>query len=134
MISIFLKSKTNPRARLFLTGLIMLLGLGFPALSSIPQEDDPTELTVHVSGSDHGVIEPCGCTDKQFGGIGRRAFLLETATYNDNPHLILSTGDIPGKSNDLHLIRFEIILLCMDEMGYSATGLGPKELSLGLSL
>ena len=99
----------------------------------MPGLETQERFTLFVTGADQGVIEPCGCSGGQLGGIGRRATLLEALTYGDQPRLIMSTGGLPGGTNALNIIRYEILLLCMDEMGYEAVALGPEELHLGRS-
>jgi hypothetical protein len=112
---------------------VFLLGAaGTIALALKGQDEEDLAFTLFLSGADQGVIEPCGCSGGQLGGIGRRAMLLETLAYGDIPRLVLGTGGIIKSNEPLQVIRYETILLCMDEMGYDAVGLGPQELSLGL--
>jgi hypothetical protein len=107
----------------------LLLGL-IPAQHD---EDTPVmDFALFVTGADLGVLEPCGCSGGQLGGIGRRATLLQALVLPDTPRLILSTGGLPGKDDALHRIRYEILLLCLSEMEYHAAALGPEELNLGL--
>ncbi|MFH2000790.1 MAG: multiheme c-type cytochrome [Planctomycetota bacterium] len=87
---------------------------------------------MYVTGADQGVLEPCGCSGGQLGGISRRATLLSALHSQDNDRLVLSVGGLPGGINALHRIRYEIILLCLAEMSYDAAGLCPEELNLGL--
>lgn len=100
-------------------------------LAALGNSEDAA-FTLYLSGTDQGVIEPCGCTGGQLGGIGRRASLLQALTAGDAPRLILSTGGLPGGIGALQEIRYEIMLLCFQEMGYDAAGIGPEELALGL--
>lgn len=95
-------------------------------------DDGLPEFALFVTGADLGVIEPCGCSGGQLGGIGRRATLLEALVPMDAPKMIISTGGLPGGTDTLQQIRYEIILLCLDEMEYDAVALGPEELALGL--
>jgi hypothetical protein len=109
----------------------------FALLPGLPNpgqdDDDPVmDFAVFVTGADLGVLEPCGCSGGQLGGIGRRATLLEALVLPETPRLILSNGGLPGKDDALHRIRYEILLLCLSEMGYHAAALGPEELALGL--
>lgn len=112
----------------FLTYFASLLILMTPARAA--RIDDPL-FSIYVTGADQGVLEPCGCSGGQLGGIGRRATLLSALQAQDPNPLTLSIGGLPGGDNALHLIRYEILLLCLAEMGYDAVGLGPEELNLG---
>ena len=91
----------------WLLALIPLAALGI---------SEDAAFTLYISGTDLGVIEPCGCTGGQLGGIGRRASLLQALTAGDAPRLILSTGGLPGGTGALQEIRYEIMLLCFQEM------------------
>lgn len=112
--------------------LIAAVALGLLGLVRLPGQSEEEELTIFVTGADHGILEPCGCTGGQLGGIGRRASFFEAFTYGDKPRLILATGGLPGGIDTLQVIRYETILLCLGQMEYDAVGVGTKELALGL--
>jgi len=112
--------------------LIVLIALLISTTSFVIKSDDNNDFILIVTGADDGVLEPCGCAGGQLGGLTRRATIVRSSFSKDEPRLILSTGGVAGGSDLLHQIRFKIALLCQNEMGYHAMGLGPEELALGL--
>ena len=96
--------------------LVMLTAAGFSASALIQEDDDSEVFTIFITGADHGVLEPCGCSGGMLGGISQRATLFDSLTYGDVPALVLSTGGLPGGTAPLYVIRYEISLLCLTEM------------------
>ncbi len=102
--------------------------------------------TIAFTGADLGVLEPCGCTEKQLGGIGRRAAFLEGILPSESQGIILATGGLAGRVRNpfresdgplsdfgpLDIIRYETLLAAFNEMRYSAVSVGPEELAFGL--
>jgi len=117
-------------AALLAGGCYLVLALAVWAFPN--QSEEGIEFTLFATGADHGIIEPCGCTGGQLGGIRRRATYFEAYSYGGQPRLTLATGGLPGGVDALQRIRYEIILLSLAEFGYDAVGLGPEELALGL--
>lgn|GEM_PF-946146 len=97
-----------------------------------------SSLTIAFTGADLGILEPCGCTKGMLGGIGRRAAFIAAILPPGCRGLVLGTGGLAGRVDKsgkviaLDLLRYETLLVALNEMGYQAVGLGPEELGLGL--
>lgn len=88
-----------------------------------------------ITGQQHGYIEPCGCSPKQSGGLARRADLFRQLREEKKwPVMGLETG---GTLEGLRvtrrqsLLKFNMNLDALNNMGYRVLGLGTEELKLG---
>ncbi|MCA9044418.1 MAG: hypothetical protein KDA69_08865, partial [Planctomycetaceae bacterium] len=96
--------------------------------------ENPAAVLV-LTGDQHGYLEPCGCSDKQAGGLARRAdlfrFLREDKGWNvvglDNGGF-LRTDRVTREQS---LVKLDFILSGLNEIGYRATGTGYEELKYG---
>lgn len=90
--------------------------------------------TIAYTGADQGILEPCGCTEGMHGGIGRRASFLEAVLPSGCRGVILACGGLmkAGKATPLQILRYETLLVALNEMEYAAAAIGPEELGLGL--
>ena len=88
-----------------------------------------------ITGQQHGYIEPCGCSPKQSGGLARRADLFRQLREEKKwPVLALETGgtlEDSRVSRRQSVLKFNMILDSLNDMGYRALGLGTEELKLG---
>jgi Cytochrome c554 and c-prime len=91
-----------------------------------------------ISGEQDGYPDPCGCTDGQLGGLGRRYDFLEKLQAKGWPvakvdlgNLIHYRGDSRGGPKQ-EQIKFEIIIQALEAMKYDAVALGPEDLKLGV--
>ena len=92
----------------------------------------PTPAAVLVlTGNQHGYLEPCGCSDKQSGGVARRADLFRQLRARDLPVAGLDVGGSIEKSRKQTQLKFISILDAYRQLGYRGLGLGPEELRLG---
>ena len=90
------------------------------------------------SGDEHGYLEPCGCSERQSGGFGRRADLLRQIREEKKwPVTAFDNGGILDieRVNDLQSrIKFSRMLDGFNRMGYKGLVLGHEELLLGSSV
>jgi hypothetical protein len=89
-----------------------------------------------ISGEQDGYPDPCGCTEGQLGGLGRRYHFLEMLEAKGWPvakidlgNLIHFRGDSRGGPKQ-EKIKFEIILQALTAMKYDAVAVGPEDLKL----
>jgi hypothetical protein len=91
-----------------------------------------------ISGEQDGYPDPCGCTQGQLGGLGRRYDLIEKikglgmATAKiDLGNLIHYRGNSRGGLAQEN-IKFSVIHKALGDMGYAAVALGPEDLRPGV--
>ena len=86
------------------------------------------------TGEDNGYLEPCGCTEKQLGGLTKRHSLINALKSKNDHFMALSLGDLSGKVGRQDEIKMEITLMALDLMGYAVHNIGEKDISMGLEL
>lgn len=107
---------------------------GQPALFAHWPKDAKPDAVIALSGQTFGLLQPCGCSAKQLGGLERRAnFLngLRAKGWNivgaDLGELFQPKGAIPEQS----LLKYGTAMNALREMGYVVVGLGPTEFEGG---
>ncbi|MDX2037563.1 MAG: multiheme c-type cytochrome [Isosphaeraceae bacterium] len=91
-----------------------------------------------ISGQQNNYLEPCGCTQGQFGGIGRRFDLIRKTEAQGLPIAKIDLGSLiknpaaaRGGMEDSKL-RFGIALKALESMKYDALALSADDLRLGV--
>lgn len=87
--------------------------------------------TLILSGEQHGYLEPCGCAEKQSGGISRRHDLVKKIQAKGWPVTGLDLGGTVNRNRAQTKLKFQTFLAAMKDMQYSVLNLGPEELKLG---
>ncbi|QDV33482.1 multiheme c-type cytochrome [Tautonia plasticadhaerens] len=91
-----------------------------------------------VSGHQHGYLEPCGCTEGQSGGLGRRADLMNELRDEGRTLVPIDLGSIiadPAGARggpDQVKIKLGIGLEALARLGYEALSLSADDLGIGL--
>lgn len=86
-----------------------------------------------LTGQTFGLLQPCGCSRPQKGGLERRAQFINTLKAKGWPVGGVDLGDLyPEKASfrDQGLLRYKTAMLALKEMGYIAIGLGKTEFSV----
>jgi len=87
-----------------------------------------------LSGEQHGYFEPCGCSERQSGGVSRRADLLRQIRERGWP---VTPLDLGGTSNSVRTgqpqnrYKFGSLLNALADMQYEVMGFGPEEIRFG---
>jgi hypothetical protein len=90
-------------------------------------------LTVIYSGNLDGELEPCGCTvEGDFGGIKRRASVLDSMRDQHPEPVVISSGGLITSQRVIDRIKSEYILKGFTALDYDAIGLQWQDLSYGL--
>jgi len=87
------------------------------------------------TGSQHGYIEPCGCTGlaNQRGGLARRDTFLRQLTAERGWAVVpLDVGDQVRRFGRQAEIKFQFTLEGLKTMGYQAIAFGPDDLHLSI--
>ena len=91
-----------------------------------------------ISGEQDGYPDPCGCTDGQLGGLGRRYDFLEKLQAKGWPVAKIDLGNLiryRGNSRGglaQEKIKFNVIHKALAAMKYDAVALGPEDLKPGV--
>lgn len=88
-----------------------------------------------LTGQTFGLLQPCGCSRPQKGGLERRAQFINTLKAKGWPVGGVDLGDLyPDKASfrDQGLLRYKTAMLALKEMGYLAIGIGKTEFSVEL--
>ena len=88
-------------------------------------------LTLVLSGEQHGYFEPCGCAEKQSGGMSRRHDLIKQIQAKGWPVTGLDLGGVVNRSRAQSKLKFQTFVSAMKDQRYSVLNLGPEELKLG---
>jgi hypothetical protein len=92
-----------------------------------------------LSGSQHGYLVPCGCSEPQKGGLERRYNFLRLLKGYGWPVVALDAGDIAQKDgiegpvkllNVQAMRKYVTSMKALQLMGYTAVGIGEYEASL----
>jgi len=99
-------------------------------------ENTTSESAINIifTGEENGYLEPCGCSEKELGGLPKRHSLINLLKKKDEDWILLSLGDLPGKVGRQDEIKMETTLKALDQMGYAAHNIGEKDISMGIDL
>jgi hypothetical protein len=84
-----------------------------------------------LTGEAHGYLEPCGCSEKQSGGVARRSDLLKQIRAKGWPVAGLDLGGTVRRTRKQAEFKFAAITSALRKLDYRGLGLGPEELKLG---
>ena len=92
------------------------------------------DVTLFVTGQQHGYIEPCGCTglDKQKGGVARRMTFANQLRDDGWDLLPIDAGNLIRRFGRQAEIKFHRSLEALRAMGYVAVGFGPDDVRIGV--
>ncbi len=91
----------------------------------------PQDVTLVISGEQHGYLEPCGCSESQSGGFSRRADLFRQLKARGFSPIGLDLGALVKRHRDQSRLKFQTMLAALGEMKYAAVAVGPEDLALG---
>ena len=92
-----------------------------------------------ISGQQDGYLEPCGCTEGQKGGLGRRFDLFTRLRAQGWPLAAIDLGSLaqdPATDRggpEEAKIKFGVALTALESMKYDALALGVDDLKLGVA-
>lgn len=95
----------------------------------LPTAEDRS-ITIFYSNSTNGNIKSCDCPSNPFGGLTRRATVIEDLTKDKKNYLIVDTGDMfPAYPNEL---QADYIVRAMEIIPSDYLILGDQDLLLGM--
>ncbi len=95
------------------------------------------DLTIVFTGQMHGYVDPCGCSDPQYGGLIRRWNFLQELKKKGWPIVGVDLGELihPKRksTNEQALLKYQYSMKALDLLGYRAVGLGKPEFTMDLA-
>lgn len=91
-------------------------------------------LTLVVTGQQHGYIEPCGCTglDRQKGGVARRYTFMQQLRDKGWDLLPVDAGNLVRRFGRQAEVKLQQSVKALKAMGYDAVAFGPDDIRLGV--
>ncbi len=102
-----------------------------PPPQALLEDWDRPAVAIILTGEQAGHLEPCGCSERQSGGLSRRSDLADQLRARDWPVTGFDLGGTVKWTRRQSEMKFEVTRKALDSMGYKGLGLGPEELRLG---
>ncbi len=83
-----------------------------------------------LTGEEHGYLEPCGCSEKQSGGMAHRSSLVKQLRGKEWDVAGLGLGGTVKRARKQTQYKFSAITDALRMLDYRGLGLGPEELRL----
>jgi hypothetical protein len=95
--------------------------------------DRQPDVVLLFSGEVHGYLQPCGCSEPQYGGLERRFnFMRDLTRERGWPIVSVDLGDVAQRASPQALLKYRYTLEAMKRMRYTAVGVGQNEMALPL--
>lgn len=102
--------------------------------------DRKADLVLVLSGQQFGYLQPCGCSEPQYGGLERRFNFFQTLIKERGwPIAAVDLGDIApvtgakvAISGRQARLKYKYSMEALNRLGYTAVGIGQTEMSLPL--
>src|ERR1700728_3262990 len=94
--------------------------------------DRKPDLILMLSGQEHGYLQPCGCSEPQYGGLARRYNLLQNVRGRGWPVVALDLGDLPDPPEHRgpqSVLKYKKSMEALKLMNYLGVALGQYESS-----
>ena len=85
-----------------------------------------------LSGEQRGYLEPCGCSERQSGGLARRADLVQQLQARGWTVTGFDLGGTLKRTRRQSEMKLEVTRDSLNAMGYRGLGLGAEDLKLGV--
>ena len=86
----------------------------------------------------NGYLDPCGCTEGQLGGLGRRYDLLQRMDAQKIPSVRIDLGGLTKDPANARgglkqaEVKFNTAIEALEAMKYDAVALSPEDLKFGI--
>jgi len=112
--------------------IILVCGFTFLALSGSSTRNATTELVIIYTGDSGGEVESCGCSDLAYGGLARRASLVNVIRANHPAAVFVDAGDFFSPNvGEQDRLKNEITAEAYGAFGYDAVNLGEDDFNFG---
>ena len=90
------------------------------------------DVAIMISGQMNGYLQPCGCSEPQWGGLARRFNFLQSMRDKGWNVASADIGDIPQASGPEAQLKYKYAMTALKKMDYTAASFGKNEMGLGL--
>ena len=112
--------------------IISVCGFAFLALSGSSTRNATTELVIIYTGDSGGEVESCGCSSLAYGGLARRASLVNVIRANYPAAVFVDPGDFFSPNvGEQDRLKNEITAEAYGAFGYDAVNLGEDDFNFG---
>jgi hypothetical protein len=94
-----------------------------------PKKSDAPAATIVLVGPKLGMMEPCGCTGGQLGGLPKLKTRLELMAQAAPNAVIIDCGELVKRKSDMERLRGETMAAVYMGMPVSVVALGPGDLA-----
>jgi Cytochrome c554 and c-prime len=98
-----------------------------PDSTKVPKVPDKGFVLI-ITGNWAGQIEPCGCSERQLGGIDRRSRVLQSVPPKNR--LLLDAGPLIDRDDRQSQLKLEAFLHSMQQLKYDALALTGREVGI----
>ncbi|MFH1370133.1 MAG: multiheme c-type cytochrome [Planctomycetota bacterium] len=94
-----------------------------------PAQGEPAAqkvITIFFTGNELGELQPCGCSGGQLGGFDRRDAVLDSVEPKNR--FIFDTGFLVPELTEQNLIKFNIIVQALSQLGYDMVNLTEQDI------
>jgi hypothetical protein len=91
------------------------------------------DVALVLTGQQHGYMQPCGCTDPQFGGLPRRYNFLQSLQKRGWPIVAADLGEVAQESGPQKQVKLNYSMEALNRLNYTAVGIGVTEALMPLS-
>ncbi|MCA9109974.1 MAG: hypothetical protein KDA52_08515 [Planctomycetaceae bacterium] len=102
-----------------------------PRVEPLLTDWDKPAAAILLTGETHGHLEPCGCSERQSGGLSRRADLAKQLRARGWPVTGFDLGGTVERTRRQSEMKFDVNRDALNTIGYKGLGLGPEDLKLG---
>jgi hypothetical protein len=103
-----------------------------PRLFHTWPEGRTPDVVLLFSGQVHGYLQPCGCSEPQYGGLERRFNFMRDLTRKGWPIVAVDLGDVAQRTSPQALLKYRYTMEALKRMRYTAVGVGQNEMALPL--
>jgi 2',3'-cyclic-nucleotide 2'-phosphodiesterase (5'-nucleotidase family) len=112
--------------------IVLSWGLAFFALAGSSTRNATTELVIIYTGDSGGEVESCGCSALAYGGLARRATLVNLIRANHPAAVFVDTGDFFSPNvGEQDGLKNEITAEAYGAFAYDAVNLGEDDFNFG---
>jgi hypothetical protein len=125
-------------------GILLGIVLYTPASNGTASDPDPQaggakqalfagwtkpDVALVITGEMHGYLQPCGCSEPQYGGLVRRYNFISMLRAKDWPVVAVDLGDIASEkpSGRQSVWKYATAMEALKVMHYTAIGIGKNE-------
>ncbi len=104
---------------------------GSPRAKPLLQDWTAPAAAILLTGEQHGHLEPCGCSERQSGGLARRADFAKQLRARGWPVTGFDLGGAVKRNRRQSELKYEFTRDALNTIGYQGLGFGSQDLRFG---